>query len=174
MLNCAASIYGDPGAHEASGAKDYRAPLGQLHGLCNFEAETRSCASKTRLSRLCARSEARGGPADCTDDSGDGGRRRSRPPPPPPARAPVSGASKMDAAYVCFLLLGMGALLPWNALITAVDYWELRFPVSGCGRCLGAFSRAQRTVFVRRNLPLQLSDLFSLFAGRRAATPTAC
>lgn len=35
----------------------------------------------------------------------------------------------MDAAYACFLLLGTGALLPWNCLITAADYWESRFPV---------------------------------------------
>lgn len=37
----------------------------------------------------------------------------------------------MDAAYLCFLLLGTGALLPWNALITAADFWEAEFPVGG-------------------------------------------
>lgn len=35
-----------------------------------------------------------------------------------------------DPAYWCFVLLGAGTLFPWNAVITAADYWEARYPVS--------------------------------------------
>eukprot|EP00240_Pyramimonas_obovata_P009636 CAMPEP_0118940042 /NCGR_PEP_ID=MMETSP1169-20130426/30472_1 /TAXON_ID=36882 /ORGANISM="Pyramimonas obovata, Strain CCMP722" /LENGTH=100 /DNA_ID=CAMNT_0006884435 /DNA_START=531 /DNA_END=830 /DNA_ORIENTATION=- len=31
-------------------------------------------------------------------------------------------------AYWVFLLLGVGFLLPWNAFITAIDYFELLYP----------------------------------------------
>lgn len=47
--------------------------------------------------------------------------------------APVrcAGGAAVDPAYWCFQLLGAGTLLPWNVLITAADWWEARFPVSG-------------------------------------------
>lgn len=35
-----------------------------------------------------------------------------------------------DAAFLAFLLLGTATLFPWNALITAADYWEAIFPAS--------------------------------------------
>jgi hypothetical protein len=44
------------------------------------------------------------------------------------------GSSSLDAAYLCYVLLGAGTLFPWNALITAADYWEARYPVSDAGR----------------------------------------
>ena len=45
-------------------------------------------------------------------------------------------ACTWDAAYLCYLLLGAGTLIPWNALITAADYWEARYPVSVAGQRL--------------------------------------
>jgi len=35
----------------------------------------------------------------------------------------------MDPAYLCFMLLGCGLLFPWNCLLSAADFWELRYPV---------------------------------------------
>ena len=32
-------------------------------------------------------------------------------------------------AYTIYLLLGSGLLFPWNAFITAADYFESEFPV---------------------------------------------
>ena len=34
----------------------------------------------------------------------------------------------MDSAYLCYWLLGCGTLFPWNAFITAADYYNSRFP----------------------------------------------
>lgn len=31
-------------------------------------------------------------------------------------------------AYVSYLVLGCGTLLPWNVFITAADYFESQFP----------------------------------------------
>lgn len=31
-------------------------------------------------------------------------------------------------AYACYFLLGSGVLAPWNAFITAADYYELVYP----------------------------------------------
>ena len=47
----------------------------------------------------------------------------------------------MDWAYASYVLLGCATLAPWNALITAADYWEARYPVS---QRLGR--RAERTL----------------------------
>jgi hypothetical protein len=44
------------------------------------------------------------------------------------------GPCSVDAAYLCYVLLGAGTLFPWNALITAADHWEARYPVSDTGR----------------------------------------
>lgn len=38
--------------------------------------------------------------------------------------------SSFDKQYLCYLLLGVGTLAPWNAFITAADYYALRYPVS--------------------------------------------
>jgi equilibrative nucleoside transporter 1/2/3 len=38
--------------------------------------------------------------------------------------------SSIDKQYLCYLLLGVGTLAPWNAFITAADYYALRYPVS--------------------------------------------
>eukprot|EP00873_Tetraselmis_striata_P025807 jgi/Tetstr1/446071/TSEL_033672.t2 len=35
---------------------------------------------------------------------------------------------KYHAAYWCYLIMGMGLLLPWNAFITAVDYFTALYP----------------------------------------------
>ncbi|KAL4434383.1 hypothetical protein ABPG75_000824 [Micractinium tetrahymenae] len=42
----------------------------------------------------------------------------------------------LDAPYLCFLLLGCGTLFPWNALITAANYWEARYPGKHTDRLL--------------------------------------
>ncbi|KAL4428588.1 hypothetical protein ABPG77_008900 [Micractinium sp. CCAP 211/92] len=42
----------------------------------------------------------------------------------------------LDAPYLGYLLLGLGTLLPWNALITAADYWEARYPGKHTDRLL--------------------------------------
>lgn len=73
----------------------------------------------------------------------------------------------MDAAYACFLLLGMGALLPWNALITAADYWESRWPVrKGAVHYLPAAPPAHTFPAAAFKPPPP--------PRRRAGTPTAC
>lgn len=38
--------------------------------------------------------------------------------------------AQIDKQYLCYLLLGIGTLAPWNAFITAADYYALRYPVS--------------------------------------------
>lgn len=40
----------------------------------------------------------------------------------------------MDIAYWCMLLLGCGTLFPWNAFITAADYYNERFPATHVDR----------------------------------------
>jgi hypothetical protein len=42
-----------------------------------------------------------------------------------PSRSRVHGAR---AAYACYFLLGSGVLAPWNAFITAADYYAAVFP----------------------------------------------
>lgn len=39
-----------------------------------------------------------------------------------------SSSDKGRVAYVIFFLLGTGFLLPWNAFITATDYFALLYP----------------------------------------------
>ena len=42
--------------------------------------------------------------------------------------------------YTGHLLMGLGCLIPWNAFITAADYFEARYPVShGINPVLGFF-----------------------------------
>lgn len=36
--------------------------------------------------------------------------------------------AQIDKQYLCYLLLGIGTLAPWNAFITAADYYALRYP----------------------------------------------
>jgi len=35
--------------------------------------------------------------------------------------------NKANVVYVCFLMLGLGTLLPWNFFITAESYWQYKF-----------------------------------------------
>jgi equilibrative nucleoside transporter 1/2/3 len=44
-----------------------------------------------------------------------------------------SGAA---AAYACYFLIGACLLAPWNALITAADYWQAIFPGRHVDRAL--------------------------------------
>lgn len=44
------------------------------------------------------------------------------------------GGAGLDAPYLCYLLLGMGTLFPWNALITAAGE-----PLSSSPSSLHAF-----------------------------------
>ena len=37
---------------------------------------------------------------------------------------------RFGVAYFIMMLMGVGSLLPWNALITPVEYWQLR--ISAC------------------------------------------
>jgi hypothetical protein len=47
----------------------------------------------------------------------------------------TSQAHKHTAqAKAAYFLLGSGILAPWNALITAADYYETVYPVSGACR----------------------------------------
>ena len=34
----------------------------------------------------------------------------------------------MDAVHLCYIFLGAGTLFPWNAFITAADYYAERYP----------------------------------------------
>ena len=56
----------------------------------------------------------------------------------------------MDAAYLCFLLLGTGALLPFNALVTAAD---CECSAALFGRCICAM------MFGRPMQPCRMLDL---------------
>ena len=38
-------------------------------------------------------------------------------------------ADRWAACYLCWVFLGMGILFPWNAFITAVDYFGLLYPI---------------------------------------------
>lgn len=41
----------------------------------------------------------------------------------------LSGHIQGYITYTIYLTLGAGLLFPWNAFITAADYFELEFPV---------------------------------------------
>jgi hypothetical protein len=70
----------------------------------------------------------------------------------------------MDWAYASYVLLGCATLAPWNALITAADYWEARYTVS---QRLG--QRVGRTlVCAQRTDPMPHPGLVSV---RRARLP---
>lgn len=57
---------------------------------------------------------------------------------PPPAARRRGGGNPPDAlvAHACFFLLGSGLLAPWNALLTATDYYAAVFPGSHVERTL--------------------------------------
>lgn len=44
------------------------------------------------------------------------------------AYASITPRDEYNAAYLSFILLGAGFLFPWNAVITAVDYFNGLFP----------------------------------------------
>ena len=46
----------------------------------------------------------------------------------PQYKARSEGSPKDRMAYLCFLCLGIGSLLPWNAFVTAVDYYQHFYP----------------------------------------------
>ena len=53
-------------------------------------------------------------------------------------RSPETEACRAQTriAYGLHYLLGVGLLTPWNAFVTASDYFELRFPVGVCKQLL--------------------------------------
>ena len=61
------------------------------------------------------------GDPECEEEAGRSAADEGPPRPP---------AGCCNAAFLAFLLLGTATLFPWNALITAADYWEMRFPAS--------------------------------------------
>lgn len=77
---------------------------------------------------------------------------------------------RWNISYFSFVLLGAGFLLPWNAFITASDYYEYVYPVRGSGsggssggRALGTRGRAELARWLT-------SPGLSELAGRRNAS----
>eukprot|EP00850_Spirogloea_muscicola_P002074 SM000008S22163 [mRNA] locus=s8:166887:168596:- [translate_table: standard] len=62
---------------------------------------------------------------DKEDDGGGRGHGHAAAPPPQPQAVP---RDERHAAYAIFFALGAGFLLPWNAFITAADYFEALYP----------------------------------------------
>nr|XP_053626963.1 equilibrative nucleoside transporter 1-like [Cherax quadricarinatus] len=66
------------------------------------------------------------------EQSGRDGPTTQNPSEPDPPKSPVDvvvqiSPSKGGVVYGCFLLLGLGTLLPWNFFITAQTYWDFKF-----------------------------------------------
>lgn len=75
---------------------------------------------------------------------------------------------KYSLVYYIFILLGIGALLPWNAVLTALDFFAINFPsynpyfVFGLTLNAPNFAFNILTIFVARYLPLKLRFMVSL------------
>ncbi|XP_066971026.1 equilibrative nucleoside transporter 1-like isoform X2 [Macrobrachium rosenbergii] len=65
--------------------------------------------------------------------------------------------SKGNIVYACFVLLGLGTLLPWNFFITAQSYWDYKFravgPDNGTGEGVPSM---ERTYLQNLYVPMQV------------------
>ena len=75
------------------------------------------------------------------------------------AAAAAAPEDRWNVAYCIYLLLGAGYLVPWNAYITAIDYFELLYPTGQIGRVFSILYMVPAVLsillltFFARNIP---------------------